>query len=84
MATAVPFDTLALARKLRERAHFAPEDAEGTAEALAEAMTSTELVTRDYLDARLSDVKADILKWVVGLLLAQTAVFAALLKWLGH
>lgn len=47
-------------------------------------MTSTEPVTRDYLDARLSDLKNDTLKWVVGLLMAQTAIFAAIVKLLGH
>ena len=32
------------------------------------------------LEAKLGEVKADILKWVVGLLLAQAAVIAALVK----
>ena len=36
--TAAPFDTLKLSRQLRERAHFDQEQAEGFAEALAEAV----------------------------------------------
>jgi hypothetical protein len=35
----IPFDTLKLARQLRESAGFTPEHAEATAEALAEAVS---------------------------------------------
>ncbi len=56
------------------------------ADAFREA-TSEELVTRDFLDARLESVKAsieavksDIVKWVAGLLIAQAALIAALVK----
>ena len=49
--------------------------------------TSEQLVTRDYLDARLEGIKAsieaakgDIIKWVAGLLIAQAALVAALVK----
>ena len=35
--TGAPFDALKLSRQLRERAHFDQEQAEGFAEALAEA-----------------------------------------------
>jgi flagellar biosynthesis/type III secretory pathway protein FliH len=35
---------------------------------------------RSEIKADIADLKADILKWVIGLLLAQTAVIAALVK----
>jgi hypothetical protein len=45
------------------------------------------LVTRDFLDARLETVKtsieaakADVVKWVAGLLIAQAALIAVLVK----
>ena len=50
MATAVPFDTLRFARKL-ETAGFERQQAAETTEALA----ATDLVTRDYLDAKLRE-----------------------------
>ena len=62
--TVVPFDTLALARKLREKAHFTPEEAEGTAEALAEAMAGSDLATKadlnelkHYLETKIQDLE---------------------------
>ena len=83
--TAVTFDTLKFAKKLEAAGLPAPQ-AEAIAEAFREA-TSEELVTRDYLDARLETVKAsietakaDLVKWVAGLLIAQAALIAALVK----
>jgi hypothetical protein len=77
MAT-VAFDTLKLARGLREKAGFTAEQAEGAAAAIAESVTET-LVTRDYLDhrisavdARIADARADILKWMVATIGVQT------------
>ncbi len=51
--TTIPFDTLKLARSLREKAHFAPEQAEGVADALSEAFqaeiaTKTDLRELEY------------------------------------
>ncbi|CCG07232.1 coiled-coil domain-containing protein [Pararhodospirillum photometricum] len=58
------FGTLKLARHLRERAGFTPESAEATAEAVAEAfvdaLNGADLVSRAYLDARLSDLRAEL------------------------
>ena len=76
--SAVTFDTLKFAKKL-EAAGLPTPQAEAIAEAFREA-TSEELVTRDYLDARLEAAKGDIIKWVAGLLLAQAALVAALVK----
>ena len=104
--TAVAFDTLAYARRLKA-AGFTEPQAEAQAEALAEALASgmAELATkadvealatatkadlRDLelrLDARFAAVhrdmealKADLLKWVIGLFIAQVGLFAALVK----
>lgn len=76
MAT-ITFDTLELADKLKA-AGFAPEQAEAVVRVVAEAQNS--MVTRDYLDARLSDNKVDLIKWIAGMLLAQAGLVAALVK----
>ncbi len=58
--SAVAFDTLKLARKLRDTAHMSAEQAEGIADALAEAMSGAELATkRDLADVQ-RDLKSDI------------------------
>ncbi len=83
--TAVTFDTLKFAKKL-EAAGLPTPQAEAIADAFREA-TSEQLVTRDYLDSRLEGIKSgieaakgDIIKWVAGLLIAQAALVAALVK----
>ncbi len=53
------------------------------AEAIAEAFrdaTGEELVTKTYLDARIEAAKNDLIKWVAGMLFAQAALIAALVK----
>ena len=74
--SAILFDTLRLSRTLRDKGHFTPEQAEALAEALGEAAhddlaTKTDLAK---LEAKLAEVKADILKWVVGAIGFQTIV----------
>jgi hypothetical protein len=54
--TAVAFDTLKLARKLRDTAQMSQAQAEGVADALAEAMSGAELATKPDIAA----VRADI------------------------
>lgn len=87
--TTITFDTLKFARRLKD-AGLSDTQAEAIAEAFRDA-TSEELVTREYLDARLhitkSDLeakieaaKSDIIKWLAGLLIAQAALIAALVK----
>ncbi|WP_295580703.1 DUF1640 domain-containing protein [uncultured Lamprocystis sp.] len=76
--SAVTFDTLRFAKKL-EAAGLPTPQAEAIADAFREA-TSEELVTRDYLDARLAATQADLVKWMAGLLIAQAALIAALTK----
>jgi hypothetical protein len=75
---AVAFDTQKFAKKLEAAGQPSPQ-AEAIADAFREA-TSEELVTRDYLDARLEAVKGDLVKWFAGLLIAQAALIATLVK----
>jgi hypothetical protein len=74
----ITFDTLKFARTLKD-AGVPDNQAEAFATAFRDA-TSEELVTRDYLDARLESTKSDIIKWVAGLMIAQAALIAALVK----
>jgi hypothetical protein len=91
------FDTLRLARTLRDNAN-SPEQAEGVADAMAEAMqgdlatkaevlavkTDVLAVRTDLraelrevelsLEARIEVTKADLIKWVVGMIGFQTIV----------
>jgi len=81
----VTFDTLKFVHRLRD-AGIPESQAEAIAAAFKEA-TSEELVTKDYLDARLAELRADVragqidmIKWMAGLLLAQAALVAALVR----
>jgi len=73
MAT-ITFDTLSYAKKLKS-AGFTDEQAEIQAEAMKEII-STELVTKKDL----AEAKVEIIKWVAGMLVAQAAIFATLVK----
>jgi hypothetical protein len=57
--TAVPFDTLKLARKL-EPGGFTLDQANTAAEALAEAMSGAELATKSDIEALKSEFKSEI------------------------
>ncbi|MGU3384980.1 hypothetical protein ACLBYG_10785 [Methylobacterium sp. D53M] len=68
---AVAFDTLKFARSLREKAKLSPEQAEGLADAMAEALQG-DLVTKADLRAGLADTRSEIVRWVAGLIGFQT------------
>lgn len=78
-------DTLQIAKDLKA-ASFSDAQAEALARVLREAseVDLSHLVTKDYLDHRLraemADLKSDLLKWMITLLLGQAAVVAALVK----
>jgi len=76
------FDTLKYATALKA-AGVPPEQAEASARALAEALNISDLVTREYLDHRLEAVafklKWEILVWIIGLLLGQTALLTTII-----
>jgi hypothetical protein len=77
---AIPFDTLKLARALRDKAKFSPEQAEGVADALSDAMTGAELVTKDYLDNRLVALEQRLTIKLGSMLVVAIGVIAALVK----
>ena len=58
--TAVAFDTLKLARKLRDTAHMSQEQAEGIADALAEAMSGADLATKADITSLKNEIKSDL------------------------
>ena len=71
---AVTLDTLKFTRKLESNG-FTKEQAEGVAEAFAEA-AGDELVTKSYLDVSLAEIKADIKlnRWMLGIVIAAVAL----------
>jgi len=74
MPSVMIFDTLAYAKKLKA-AGVPDEQAEVQAEALKD-IVNTELVTKRDL----TEAKIEIIKWVAGMLVAQAAIVATLVK----
>jgi hypothetical protein len=68
--SSVAFDTLKLAQRL-EAAGFPPKQAQDMASAISDTIIDT-VVTREYLDLRLAELKAEILKWMFGVVGLQT------------
>jgi hypothetical protein len=85
----VHFDTLAYANKLKE-AGVPDKQAEAQSEALAHIfdykaatkkdLQELELRLSTELNTKISDLKVDVIKWVVGLLLAQSALLLSAFK----
>ncbi len=79
----IAFDTLKFVRKLKE-AGFEEKQAEAVADAFRDAQSEGQPITREYFDIRLKAEidasKADMIKWIAGLLLAQAGLVAALVK----
>lgn len=76
--SSVTFDTLKFVKRL-EAAGMAAPQAEAFAEAFRDA-TGEELVTKDFLKAEIESAKTDLVKWIAGMLIAQAALIAALVK----
>ena len=76
----IKFDTLKFVEKL-EKAGVPREQAKAEAEALAEVLDTgaQELVTKKDLLIALADLKADLMKWVIGLALAQVGLLVGIL-----
>ena len=68
----VAFDTLKLAQRL-ESAGLPPKQAQEMASAFSDTIGDT-VVSREYLDLRLAELKAEILKWVLSTVGLQTIV----------
>ena len=92
MTKAIVFDTLAYAKKLKA-VGFTEEQAEVQAEALAEIVEERLATKHDILELKrdvkqleislrheIAKIKADIIMWVAGMLVAQAAIVATLVK----
>lgn len=82
--TAMTFDTLKLAKRLRAGG-FSEDQAESVADALRESVSGGDLATKTdivMLRAEIADVKAEIIKWMFGAMLAQSALVVTLIKML--
>lgn len=83
----VTFDTLKFVERLKA-AGVPEEQAKAEAEALREALAETAsnvLATKDDIrrvELLIAETKADLIKWMAGLLLAQAALVATLVKFL--
>ncbi|MBM3548568.1 MAG: hypothetical protein FJX54_16595 [Alphaproteobacteria bacterium] len=90
---AVPFDTLALARKLRDEAKLPQEQAEGVAKALGDVMSEEIAAKSDIRDVRrdIESVRRDVAELEIRLkhdltlrlgamMAASIAIIAALVK----
>ena len=81
----ITFDTLKFVEKL-EKAGVPREQAKAEAEALAEVLDAgtQELATKKDMLIALGDLRADLMKWVIGLALAQVGLLVAILLRLPH
>jgi hypothetical protein len=76
----VAFDTLKFAQTLRDKAHVPQDQAEGIAQAFADA-TGQQIATKSDLREEVAPIKAELLlvKWMMGFVLAfQVAITAKL------
>lgn len=82
---ALTFDTLKFVEKL-EMAGVPRAQAKAEAEALSEIIeiSAQELVTKRDLQIALADLKADLMKWVIGLALAQVGLLVGILLRMPH
>ena len=76
--TSPSYDTHTLVKRLEE-AGFTERQAEILARELFDVLFKG-LVSREYLDFRLAELRAEIVKWVAGLLIAQGGIIIALVK----
>jgi uncharacterized protein with von Willebrand factor type A (vWA) domain len=88
--TTIALDTLKVAKRLRD-AGFSEAQAESVTEAIRESVSGQDLVTKTQFDAgigslkaelktEIADMKAEILKWMFGAMLAQGALVVTLIK----
>jgi len=77
---AITFDTLKFARTLQEQGKFTPEQSSSLVEALGDVLASDLATKGDVretelrLEAKIAEVKADIVKWLFGMIGFQTLV----------
>ena len=72
------FDTLSAAREL-EATGIERSQAEAIAKAIRDGQG--DLVTKDYLDAKLADLENRLVKWAVALAGAVVIILGVLIRW---
>lgn len=81
--SSVTFDTHKFVQRLRQSG--LPEaQAEAMADALKESQENAELVTKKDLQIAIADLRTDLMKWVIGLALAQIGLLVSILMRLSH
>jgi hypothetical protein len=80
--TGVAFDTLKLARRLREQAGFTAEHAKAAAEALAEAIGGADLATKSDTQMALRDLEQRLTIKFGGMLIVAVGIILAALRYL--
>jgi hypothetical protein len=80
--TAMTFDTLKFMRTL-ESSGIPTAQAEAFSKAFKDASGETDLVTNQELKQIISEMKFDLLKWIVGLSLAQFGLLVGVLLKMG-
>lgn len=90
--TAIAFDTLAYSKKLQAAGMSAPQAdafAEAQQDAIRQVVDAKELATKGDLLALRKDLaeetaklKVDLIKWMIGLLIAQSGLFIGLIAFL--
>lgn len=78
MSHAITFDTLAYANKLKA-AGVPDKQAEVQAEAIAEVI-GDKSATKQDLEPKLSELKNELIKWVLGIAIAQAAIIISCIK----
>ena len=91
--SAITFDTLKYVERLKAAGlpeQHAKAEAEALRDALGDMVEMRNLATKEdvsilraEIESRISDAKADIVKWMAGLLLAQAGLVTALVKLVG-
>ena len=80
--TTITFDTQELVRELKTSG-MPQEQAEAVVRTIVKS--HADLATKSDIDTRLAETKLELIKWIVGLILGQTALLLTVLpKILGH
>lgn len=69
---------IAIPKPLREK--LGDEASDALVEVIKEIEKKDELVTKDFLERRLAELKTDLLKWMFFFWIGQIAVIVAILK----
>lgn len=84
--SAITFDTLKFTKTL-EKAGVPVAQAEAIAEAFKDASGEAEVATKrdiEKLEGKIAEMKFDLLKWIVGLAMAQFGILIGILLKLAH